>query len=207
MRSIAPVLFAVLLCLAAPASMAAATDTSFRDAQGHRVQQLRLVVEAPVAKVWAAFTTDAGFTRWAAPVAHVTLANDGMIEASYLTTAEIGDPGNIRNRIVAYVPERLLVLQNAHAPAKGPFKQTVIDQIRTIVEFEDLGDGRTRIVESGVGYGEGADFDSMYAHFRDGNAEEFEMLARSFVSGPVDWTKQAQSAQASVRRPASKAKE
>ncbi|MEI9929853.1 MAG: hypothetical protein WDM89_04630 [Rhizomicrobium sp.] len=44
------------------------------------------------------------------------------------------------------------------------------------------------MIESGVGYGEGADFDSMYAHFRDGNAEELALLEKSFVSGPIDWT-------------------
>lgn len=31
-------------------------------------------------------------------------------------TAKIEGPDNIRNRIVAYVPERLLVFRNEHAP-------------------------------------------------------------------------------------------
>ena len=57
-------------------------DTSFRDADGHRVQQLRVIVDAPVKAVWDAFTTDAGFERWAVPVAHITPGNDGMMESS-----------------------------------------------------------------------------------------------------------------------------
>jgi uncharacterized protein YndB with AHSA1/START domain len=203
-----------LLCLAAlmiasPALAAQQpvkiTDTSFRDADGHRVQQLKVDIDAPVAKVWAAFTTDTGFTSWAAPVAHVTLGNDGMIEASYLLTSKIGDPENIRNQIVAYVPEHLLVIHNVHVPKGGPFKQEVIDRIRTVMEFDDLGDGRTRVIESGVGYGEGADFDSMYEHFRAGNAEEFASLAQSFVTGPVDWKAEAAEMNASVtKNPAGK---
>ncbi len=90
---------AALLCIVPVAASAVAKDTSFRDAQGHRVQQLELIVNAPVAKVWAAFTTDAGFESWAAPVAHVTLGNDGMIEASYNPGPKIGDADNIRNRM------------------------------------------------------------------------------------------------------------
>ena len=179
------------------------SDTSFRDAEGHRVQQLQIDIDAPVAMVWAAFTTDAGFTSWCAPVAHVTLGNDGMIEASYRLTSRIGDPENIRNRIVVYLPERLLVLHNEHVPKGAPFKQDVIDKIRTVIQFEDRGGGRTHVIESGVGYGEGPDFDAMYDHFRSGNAEEFAALEQRFVKGPIDWKAEAQRMQASVATRAS----
>jgi len=105
---------------------------------------------------------------------------------------------------VAYVPEHLLILHNVHVPKGAPFKPDVIDKIRTVIELEDLGNGRTRVIESGVGYGEGADFDSMYAHFRDGNAEEFATLAQIFVSGPIDWKAEAEKMQAAVRKPVAK---
>jgi uncharacterized protein YndB with AHSA1/START domain len=176
-------------------------DTSFRDADGHRVQQLTLIVDAPVKAVWGAFTTDAGFQRWAVPVAHITLGNDGMMESSYLLTSKIGDPDNIKNRIVAYLPEKLLVIHNEHVPKGAPFDPVLIATLRTVVQFEDLGDGRTRVTESGVGYGEGAGYDSMYAHFRDGNAEEFASLAQSFLTGPVNWKAEAAEMVASVHKP------
>lgn len=182
------IVIAFSAALLATAAQAEVKDTSYRDAGGHRVQQLETVIAAPVAKVWAAFTTDAGFQSWAAPVAHVTLGNDGMIEASYKKSAKIGDPDNIKNRIVAYVPERVLVLANENAPKGAPFDAEAFTKIRTIIEFQDLGDGRTRVVESGVGYGEGAEFDSVYKHFRAGNEYEFELLADLFTKGPVDWT-------------------
>jgi len=176
-------------------------DTSFRDADGHRVQQLTVIVNAPVKVVWDAFTTDAGFERWAVPVTHITLGNDGMMESSYLLSSKIGDPDNIKNSIVAYLPEKLLVIRNEHVPKTGPFDPVLIASLRTIMQFEDLGDGRTRVTESGVGYGEGAGYDSMYAHFRDGNAEEFAALAQSFVTGPVDWKAEAAKMEASVHKP------
>ncbi len=194
------ILFVLCATLCASPAVAQVKDTSHRDAEGHRIQQLEAIVNAPVTKVWEAFTTDAGFESWATPMAHVTPGNGGMIEASYLPTSKIGDPENIRNRMVVYWPNHLLVLHNEHAPRNGPFKPEVIDKIRTVIEFQDMGDGRTRVIESGIGYGEGPDFDSMYAHFRDGNAEEFALLAKSFVSGPVDWKAELGATAASVTK-------
>ena len=182
-------------------------DTSFRDADGHRVQQLRVIVDAPVKKVWDAFTTDAGFECWAVPVAHITLGNDGMMESSYLLSSKIGDPDNIKNRIVAYLPDKLLVIRNEHVPKGAPFDPVLIATIRTVMQFEDLGDGRTRVTESGVGYGDGPGYDTMYAHFRAGNAEEFADLAQSFVTGPVDWKAEAAKMVASVHKPVAPAAE
>jgi len=190
------------LCLAPLAAHAAARDTSFRDASGSRVQQLELAIDAPVARVWWALTTSEGFRSWAAPVAQVTLGNDGLIEASYRLTAKIGDPDNIRNRIVAYVPEHLLVLRNEHAPRNAPFSAEAFGRIRTVIELQDLGGGRTRVIESSVGYGEGKEFDSVYSHFRSGNAEEFDLLEKSLTKGPIDWKAEIGAAATSIKAPA-----
>ena len=193
-----------LLCMMPMPVQSAAKDTSFKDADGHRVQQLELDIAAPVAKVWWALTTSEGFRTWAAPVAQVTLGNDGMIEASYRMTGKIGDPDNIRNRIVAYVPKRLLVLRNEHAPRGAPFSAEAFTKIRTVIELQDLGGGRTRVTESSVGYGEGKDFDSVYSHFRSGNAEEFDLLEKSLTKGPIDWKAEMGAAATAIRTPAAK---
>jgi uncharacterized protein YndB with AHSA1/START domain len=176
-------------------------DSSYRDVYGHRVQQLSVVVDAPVAKVWDAFATDDGFVRWAVPVAHITLANGGgMMESSYLLTSKIGDPDNIRNEIVAYLPLHMIAMRNAHVPKGAPFDPLLIASIRTVILFDDLG-GKTRVTQSQVGYGEGAGYDEMYKHFRDGNAEELASLADSFTKGPVDWKAEAAAMDASVHKP------
>jgi len=92
-------------------------------------------------------------------------------------------------------------------PKTGPFDPVLIASLRTIMQFEDLGDGRTRVTESGVGYGDGPGYDTMYAHFQAGNAEEFADLAQSFVTGPVDWKAEAAKMVASVHKPVAPAAE
>lgn len=196
---------ACLTALALAAATAAAAspaspvkDTSFRDQNGRRVQQLMLVVEATPGAVWKALTTDEGFKTWAAPVAHIDLMTDGMIESSYHLSGKIGDYDNIRNQIVAYVPERLLVFRNVHAPKDAPPDFALLPTIRTVIEIADLGKGKTRIVQSGVGYGEGEPYDALFQHFSAGNAYAFGLLAESLAGRPVDWQAQVSAAKASA---------
>jgi uncharacterized protein YndB with AHSA1/START domain len=186
--------------LATSAQAANITDTSYKDVYSHRVQQLSVVIDAPVAKVWDAFLTDKGFTSWAVPIAHITLENGGgMMESSYKLDGKIGDPDNIKNEIVAYVPYKMFAMRNVHVPKGAPFDPVLINTIRTVVTFEAMGN-KTRVTESGIGYGEGKGYDDMYRHFRDGNAEEFGTLVDSFVKGPVDWKAQDAIMQASVHK-------
>jgi uncharacterized protein YndB with AHSA1/START domain len=173
-------------------------DTSFRDPVSGRVQQLTLEVAAPADKVWAAVSSDDGLRGWVAPVVHVDLMNDGMLEASYSITSHIGDRENIRNQIIAYVPGRLIVYHNVHVPKGAPPDFALLAAVRTAIEIEPIDAGHTRVVESEVGFGEGAGFDALYAHFSSGNQYEFEALARSLLGHPMDWAAEAAKAKSSV---------
>jgi uncharacterized protein YndB with AHSA1/START domain len=161
-------------------------NSSFVEADGDKVLQLSIVVKATPAQVWRAFTTGEGYREWVAPVANIDLAVDGMIEASYDANAKIGDPDNIKNRIVAYVPERMLSIRNVQAPKALPHRD-LFPAISTTMEFEDLGQGRTRVTITAVGYGENPGFDVLYRHFEWGNAYTLNELKKRFDTGPVDW--------------------
>lgn len=86
---------------------------------GERILVEEVVVEAPLADVWSAYTTEAGYTAWAAPKARIDLRVGGTILTHYRPDAEIGDPGTNTLHIVNYVPERILTLR-AEAPTTGP---------------------------------------------------------------------------------------
>lgn len=161
-------------------------NSSWVEPDGDKVLQLSIVVKATPAQVWRAFTTGEGYREWVAPVANIDLAVDGMIEASYDANAKLGDPDNIRNRIVAYVPERMLSIRNVQAPRALPHRD-LFPQISTTMEFEDAGQGRTRVVLTAVGYGKDPGFDVLYRHFEWGNAYTLNELKKRFDTGPVDW--------------------
>jgi uncharacterized protein YndB with AHSA1/START domain len=178
------------------------TDGSFTEADGSKVLKLSLVIPADRKAVWARFTTTDGYKAWATPMAKVDFGLNGLIEASYDSKAKLGDADNIRNRIIAYVPERMLVQKNENAPAALPGREK-FGEIVTVIELEDA-PGGTKVTISGVGYKPGEPYDTLFKHFGWGNAYSLMVLKTSFVKGPIDWKKveaqqQAQAAAAKVQ--------
>ncbi len=161
------------------AGMPHVDDTSLTQADGQRLLRESIVIEAPREAVWAAFATSEGLKSWEAPVAAIDLKVGGHLEASYDPKAKIGDPGNIRHEILAYVPNELLVFRNVQVP-KGFKHGDLFGTVATIIQFEDAGPGRTRLTVSGSGYRSGADWDELYGFFHQGNAYLLEMLKKHF---------------------------
>lgn len=177
-------------------------DGSFTETNGNHVLKLSLVIPADRKAVWARFTTTEGYKAWATPMAKVDFGLNGLIEASYDSHAKLGDTDNIRNRIIAYIPERMLVQKNENAPASLPGREK-FGEIVTVIELEDA-PGGTKVTISGVGYKPGEPYDTLLKHFTWGNAYSLMVLKTSFVKGPIDWKKveaqqQAQAAAAKVQ--------
>jgi uncharacterized protein YndB with AHSA1/START domain len=151
------------------------SDTSFATADGARTLQQSIVIDAPVAMLWKAFTDPAEFKRWNAPVAAIDLRVGGSIEASYNPKSPLGDPDNIRHRIITFLPERLVVFQTIQTPRQFPdpalFEKTV-----SVVQYEPLGPGRTRVTMSVTGWAPGAASDSLCGFFRAGDASLLEKM-------------------------------
>jgi uncharacterized protein YndB with AHSA1/START domain len=172
------------------------SNSSFVEPGGDRAIQLSVEVPAPRQAVFDAFATSDGFSSWAVPVAHVDLRVGGVIEASYDSKSTIGNPANIKNQIVAYVPERLLVIRNLQAPPgfADPelFRRTV-----TIIEFTPIDAAHTRVTLTNAGYGPGDGFKELYEHFEWGDAYTLAELRSRFEKGPVDWA--AREARAKAR--------
>jgi hypothetical protein len=177
-------------------------DGSFTEANGNHVLKLSLVIPAERKAVWGRFTTTDGYKAWATPMAKVDFGLNGLIEASYDSHARLGDADNIRNRIVAYIPERMLAQKNENAPASLPGREK-FGEIVTVIELEDA-PGGTKVTISGVGYKPGEPYDTLFRHFAWGNAYSLMVLKTSFVKGPIDWQKveaqqQAKAAAAKVQ--------
>ncbi|HEX3667233.1 MAG TPA: SRPBCC domain-containing protein [Rhizomicrobium sp.] len=188
-------LFAATSALAAPApswrDFKDVTNTSFAEPDGDRSLQLSVDVPAPAHDVFTAFSTSEGFSSWAVPVAKIDFRVGGMIEASYDANAKFGDPNNIRNAIVSYIPDRLLIIRNVQTPS-GFVDASLFQKTVTMIEFTPLDAGHTRVTLTNAGYGPGAGFADVYAHFEWGNAYTLHELRKRFVKGPVDWAAEAE---------------
>jgi uncharacterized protein YndB with AHSA1/START domain len=159
----------------AAAETAAPASCSRVETSQDRTLCHEVVVAAPVAEVWRLISTSEGWRAWAAPVAEIDLRSGGRLETSYRADARIGDAANIRNRVLAFTPERLLVIQIASAPPGFPHAD-LARELTTALELEPVDAGHTRVRVTMMGYRDGAGFDALYAFFDRGNAATLAAL-------------------------------
>jgi uncharacterized protein YndB with AHSA1/START domain len=152
-------------------------------ADGARYYEDSIVIDAPAHVLWTAFTDTDAYRKWASPVSAVDFRIGGAIEASYDPKGRLGDPQNIKNAFVAYVPDRLLVFSNVQAPDGLPGRDAYPKTLKTL-EFEALGPNQTRVTVSGIGFGAGPDFDQLYAFFSRGDAGMLAMLKAAMETPP-----------------------
>lgn len=177
----------IILVALAPTSHAGDITTSEqRLDDGSRVLRHEVVVAAALEDVWPAFTTAEGWESWAVPFAHVDLRVGGIIETSYDPGAKRGDAGNIHNRILSFLPYRMLSIQAVQA-ASGFAYADLLPSLHSVIEFEAVDDTHTRVMMSGVGYRDGDGYDALLEFFRQGNAWTFDRLHRRFDEGPLNW--------------------
>ncbi|WP_336986875.1 SRPBCC domain-containing protein [Altererythrobacter aquiaggeris] len=182
-RKAAPVFSAVFAATLLCASPAHADDAEvemevIEDGDQKTLRQTA-VIAAPLAEVWAAFVTEEGYSAWAVPHVAIDLRIGGMMESSYGPEFSVGDPSNIKNQIIAFVPERLLVLKNVQAPA-GFAPRATMDRLTSVFEFESLSDESTRVTVHGIGYGSDEESLKLIAFFEVGNKWSFEQLQKLF---------------------------
>jgi uncharacterized protein YndB with AHSA1/START domain len=167
-------------------------DDSYSEPNGSRVLKLSITIDVPVSKIWKLLISSEGWQSWAVPVAWVDFGIGGMVETSYTATAVRGQPGNIKNSIVAYVPEQLLVLRNVQAPPNfehaEDFGKTV-----TAINLRSISKNRSQVELDGVGFLATPAFDTLLKKFKFGDSWTLEHLKRAAEHGPIDWAAEERS--------------
>lgn len=137
------------------------------------------IIDAPVAEVWAAWTTKAGLQSWLAPKADIDLRVDGLMRTQYDAKGTLGDAGTIQNRILCFDPERLLAIRVAKAPDNFPFRD-LVGQMWSVLYFTPVDAGRTQLRIVGLGFGDDEDSRKMKDFFVRGNAFTLQQLQQRF---------------------------
>ena len=163
--------------LATPAAAAPNVEVCSRtEPSGDRTLCHSIVVNAPVAEVWRLWSTTEGLQSWLVPVVAIDLRVGGDWEASYNPQGRLGEAGNIRNRVIAFVPERVLVIQIADSP-RGFAHEDLARELTTAIELEAVDAEHTRVRVSMLGFGEVEGFEELRNIFDQGNAYTLRKLA------------------------------
>jgi hypothetical protein len=157
-------------------------DTSDAEANGNKVIRLAVDVKAGTNEVWRALSTAEGWKSYAVAFASVDMQVGGIIETSYRAEARAGDPGNIKNQIVAYIPGRMLAIRCVQAPPDFEHKDEFF-ATATVLEIAPGVDGGSRVTLTAVGYRPVEAYETLFKNFRWGDAYTLDKLRLHFETG------------------------
>jgi len=160
--------------------------TSYTTPSGERVLRHEVDLDAPPSAVWNAYATSEGLHGHTAPVASIDLRPGGFMESSYNPKGHLGDPANILNEVIAFVPQRMLTIRIARTPPNFPHAE-VARQVWTVVEIADLGHGRSHLTASMYGWKQGPEWDAVYGFFEKGNQVSAQRLQSYLAGKPATW--------------------
>jgi len=142
-------------------------------------------VNAPIEKVWDAWTTPGGIKSFYAPDCKVDLRVDGAYEIYFSPNAKLGERGGEGMRILGLEPmQRFAFTWNA--PPTIPYVRA--QRTMVILEFESKGDRRTLVRFTHLGWGDGASWDQAYDYFDHAwNEVVLPRFRYAMEVGPVNW--------------------
>ena len=159
-------------------STAQVDNTSYVNQSGEKVLQLSIVVPLDVKHAWEYFSTDSKLAEWIAPVAHIELKSGGYILTNYDKTKSISDSSSIKLGIVSYLENELIILKVNLNDNFSERLQTEDQNLQEIIQFVSIGPGKTKIISSMIGWGEGKDWDKTYDFFLKGNEWTYKELLK-----------------------------
>ena len=154
-------------------------------ANPERVIREDIIVDGPVDEVWKACTTEEGIRSFFAPAARVDLGIDGLYEVLFDPDAPPGQRGAEGMRIMALQPGRMLAVTWNAPPHLHDIR---MQRTHLVVRLQSLPEGRTRVILTHDGWGEGEQWDEAFAYFtRAWKKIVLPRLKHRFTVGPIDW--------------------
>lgn len=161
-------------------SQAQVINSSYVTNYGEKVLQLSIIVPLDKIAAWKLFTTEEGLKKWIAPVAKIDMKVGGSIITNYDKTKTIEDSTSIELDIINYIQQEILTLK---VNLNNNFPPSTIKEdknLQEILQFISVGKGKTKIVSSMIGWGQGSDWDKVYSFFEKGNIWTYEEILKLF---------------------------
>jgi uncharacterized protein YndB with AHSA1/START domain len=139
------------------------------------------VVNASVDAVWKAWTTKAGLEAWLVAKTEIDLKVGGIWRTSYSKDSNLNDDMAIHQTILSFDPGRMFSFRTTKIPQGFPFPG--ITNAWTVLYFESVGAGKTRVIARMMGFGDDEPSRNMRAFFERGNRSELDKMIKFFESG------------------------
>ena len=147
--------------------------------------KLEIVLNAPVERVWKAWTTRDGITSFFAPDCDIDLRVLGKYDILFQPGAPAGLRGAENNLILA-IQEGKLLSFTWDAP---PIFPSIRKQRTSVaIRFTQLEPNKTKLSLTHSGWGDGEEWDKVYDYFvRAWGDVVLPFLKHALDRGPIDW--------------------
>ena len=154
---------------------------------GHLALRHEGIVNAALEDVWKVWTTSEGLMSFAAPFVRLDFRVHGTWESSYNPEAQPGDPRNIINEVLCFLPMQMLCIRIAQTPPGFPDPE-VGKKLWTVIQLQPLGEKQVSVTSTMLGW-EGVDQSHpVFQLFYRGNASTMGWLQERFERGPRQWS-------------------
>lgn len=144
-----------------------------------RVLVHEVEVNAPVDRVWHAWTTNDGAKAFFSPNVNIDLRVGGPYEIYFDMTQEPGMRGAEGCHVLSFLPKRMLSFEWNAPPAIPALREADVKTV-CVVEFDSLDENTTKITHSQLGFGEGEDWDAYWDYFDKAWGYVLENCRKSF---------------------------
>jgi hypothetical protein len=157
-------------------------DTSYTASTGERVLRIETILPISVDSVWLSFSTPKGLSSWVAPVVSLDLRTGGMLSTNYDKNAAIGSPGTIYLPILNYLDGEMITFK-VNLNEAFPKKVREEDKnLQEIIQLVKLGNQKTKVVSSMVGWGQGKQWEDTFNFFSKGNRWTYTQLVKAMTN-------------------------
>ncbi len=156
------------------------TNSSYVTTFGEKALQFTMVVPTSKIEVWKLFTTDKGLEKWIAPVVKTNIKIGGWIKTNYDKTKTTDDTTAIQLDIINYLEYEMITLKvnlNNNFPLEARSED---NNLQEIIQFVAIGNGKTKIISTMVGWRQGSHWDKTYAFFEKGNKWTYTEFLKLF---------------------------
>lgn len=167
-----------LLLLSVPVVLLAqrVSNTSYVTSTGEKVLRIECTLPVDKQEAWRLFSTAEGWKKWAAPVVSVDFRVGGDVFTNYDSTKSIGDPGTIHLPILSYIEGEMIVLKVILNDKFSEKARREDKNLQEVIQLIPVGERKTKIISSMIGWGTGPEWDKTYDFFARGNAWTSEQL-------------------------------
>jgi len=155
-------------------------NNSFIADNGERFLRFEIIVDNTITETWKLIATEEGIKKWMAPVAILNLRTGGILKTNYNETAKIDDKGTITLGIVSYIPLEMLTYKITLNELFAEKCRKEDKNLQHIIQLKSLGENKTKIISTMVGWGQGKEWDEAYSFFEKGNEWTFQKLLKTF---------------------------